>query len=158
MPMRLSVSVAVVMLFASAGCFPELPPSANDTAGETDGETADGATSADVMPDSAEVEGDAVSASLTPPAEVSASSDFEDRIVLTWSPVEGAIAYNVYRDGSVLARVEGGNTVSYEDRSAALAVSNGWEAATDLSASTTDPDVVTLVWTAPARPTGPVAA
>lgn len=148
---------AVVMLTASPGCFPDLPPGAEDTERETDGQTADGTDSDDVLPDTAKVDADTAAPQLPPPAEVSASSEFENMIVVTWTAVEGAVAYDVYRDGAVLARVEGGTTVSYDDRSAALAVSDSWGAPTALVASTTDPNGVTLTWTAPARPVGPVA-
>jgi hypothetical protein len=151
------VLAAVVMLTAFPGCFPELPPGAEDTERETDGQTADGTDSDDVMPDTAKVDADTAAPQLPPPAEVSASSEFENRIVVTWTAVEGAVAYDVYRDGAVLARVEGGTTVRYEDRTAALAVSNGWTQPNGVTASTDDPDAVRLNWNPPPRPMGPVA-
>jgi len=103
----------------------------------------------------------AVSGSRLPPpgvpSAVSATSDREDLVRVSWQAVDSALGYHIYRDGSKLTTGNGVTTTSYDD-SVIGGPTAQWAAPSGLTASTNDQQKVVLSWTAPTRPTGPAGS
>lgn len=137
-PRQRHVAVFWVCVWASA-CFPPaLERDTLDTAADTDSQ-------ADLA-DGAEV--------LEAPRDLSASDDLDDRVRLLWSPVVGADAYHVYRDGQRLT-VDSGLTITTYDDLQAPVVEGAWAAPDSLEASSTLTDRIEVTWRSPSRPLGP---
>jgi|GEM_PF-1461481 len=84
-----------------------------------------------------------------------ASTDRVDEVRLTWTAAPGALGYHVYRDGTKLTSGNVGiSSTNYEDRDTATAPAAEWAAPANASATSDDPDKVTVSWTAPTRPVG----
>lgn len=85
----------------------------------------------------------------TVPTNVQATDGaFEARVRVSWTGVEGATAYRVYRGGVEVAEVEGGTTL-WDDTTAPAAAAPG---APELTASDDRSDGIELTWTRPDSP------
>jgi len=91
------------------------------------------------------------------PGGVSATSDLEAHVLLTWQAVEAALGYHIYRDGVRLTGAGGVTTTSYQDPGAPGPTAT-WAAPSSLAATSDLTDRVELTWEAPERPVGPWVA
>lgn len=91
------------------------------------------------------------------PGQVRATTDLANEVQVVWSPVPGALGYHVYRDGQRLTGGQGIVGSSYVDASAPAATAS-WPAPTIGSATSNQTERVTLTWTPPSRPLGPIVS
>jgi len=91
------------------------------------------------------------------PGNVAATTEREDAVVVTWEAVPEAIGYRVYRDGTLITTGSQIVATSYTD-SGIAGPGTQWAAPTNLGASTNNTTQVTVSWTAPTRPQGPLGS
>jgi len=89
------------------------------------------------------------------PTITEATSELSDVVKVTWTAVQGATSYHVYRGTTKLTANPGVQGPSFDDSLIAGAAS--WTFPTNLQATTTNTSQVDLSWTAPVRPLGPTA-
>jgi len=59
--------------------------------------------------------------SLRPPASVTATpGNFTDKVIVSWSPVDGAARYRLLRDEEVITTTDNSSVTEYEDKNAAI--------------------------------------
>jgi len=137
-----------------AACFPSLPPETDGDSSEVVSEDTRLGTDLEAPSDGSDI---GKTSNALAPTGLTATTTLEDRITVTWQPVPGAVGYQLFRDEALIATTDGVDANTYDDRASALAVNESWKAPLNVLATDDDPHKVTVTWTSPDRPQGPIA-